>query len=161
MNNKWWRFGSRWMACVLVVCVMALVSGCGGGTRASQLVGTWKLKVNMPSSGEGNAGMKAGQVIAKEMLGKSNLEFKADKTFAMNLMTILSEGIWTFNESDGTAQLNMTKIMGKDITEAAGAKTGQQEPMIFLLSPDNKQLIIQNKAGVSDPSGVSMTFEKQ
>lgn len=148
-----------WPIAMLAMLALSL-AGCGGKGEAD-LVGTWKVNsaaMQMPTSSGGDAKQKMGAEMAKAMLGNMSLELKADKTFVLNMMLAI-EGNWTF--ADNNVTLTPTKMMGMDVSKMPASTKATQKPMVCMLSADGKQLTLQDSSGKPNPSGKTLTFDKQ
>ncbi|MBI1756233.1 MAG: hypothetical protein HYR64_03900 [Fimbriimonas ginsengisoli] len=134
--------------------VVAL-AGCGGSIEG-KLVGKWKGGVRMARDLTPNR-------ATRDKLATISLEFKADKTFEMN-MGMPMEGTWSVDAKQVT--LVATKVGGMSIEEAKkqaekmGAKAEDADkPLILELSADGQELTIASGQAPMDTS--TFSFKKE
>jgi hypothetical protein len=119
------------MKYLLLVGLVVAVCLAGCGNRESRLVGTWQGAVEL--SEEDRSNPMAGML--QSMVGTSNLELKADKTFTAQIMAMAVQGSWRLegdqvlleSTSGGSADWKLTLAKdGKTLRMDQGDRSGSE-----------------------------------
>lgn len=132
------------MASVLVGAVLVGLIGTGC-SKAPSVVGKWSGTAPVPANNPAAAAMAN--------LGKVTAEFKADKTYTMQISIVPVEG--TYETSGKTVTMKITKAMGMDLDALKkmapqGKTSDMDKPMIATLSDDGKTLTVQPQGSSSN-----------
>lgn len=145
----------KWRWANLMVLALLMLAGCGKN-REAQLVGKWKADTNSmtpPVTNPNDPQAKAMARMMEGMMKNVSLEFKADKTFEMNL-PFPSSGTWSLDEANNTVVLNITKLNKMDISKSPNVKN---KPLSLQIAPDTARLTMQDPA---NPAKKGMAFIK-
>ena len=138
---------------------VVMLAGCHKVVE-SQLIGKWKVDASsitappVPSSDPQQNKMMLAMV--KNIASKFSIDFKADKTFAMN-MILAYKGTWAIEGAN--VVLTITQAGNAEVSQSPPGN-GNREPMIFQFDASNSRLVIQN-ANKKDNSMRKLAFVKE
>lgn len=155
-GNLMFSITTRHLQLTAGLLVVTALAGCGAN-REAQLIGTWKVDPASFAPPNPSAANAIQQQVAQQMFAATSLNIKEDKNFVLNMMVPM-EGHWTF--AADTLTLNMTKVMGMDVTKMPTATAKPRPPMLLKLSADGKKLTLAGTPDAPAPTGASFSFVK-
>jgi hypothetical protein len=146
------RYGMVALGFVLVLSL----GGCKNPT--AEVIGKWKCtNVDLPASIANNP--NAAQM--KSALTSSTIEFKADKSYSMNV-SVAIDGTWTVDGS--TVNMTTTKVMGMDAAQfkqvvEQQAKTNPMVAQQLKDNPDALDQMTKPRAATLSDDGKTLTLK--